>query len=116
MLTGQVPFAGPNPLLAMNDRVLRDPKPARKLNAEISPALQEVLDRALVRDPRHRYSTAADMAWDLEHQEQVDVPLPQRKPLLKGLRMPGARKLALYVGLALVPLVLFALMVLMARK
>jgi serine/threonine-protein kinase len=116
MLTGQVPFAGSNPLLAMNDRVLKDPKPARKLNPEIGPALQEVLDRALERDPRHRYSTASDMAWDLEHQEQVDVAEPARKPLLSALRLPGKRKLALYAALTLVPLLLFAMMVLLARK
>ena len=33
MLTGQPPFSGPNPLAVMNERVLHDPKPARKLNA-----------------------------------------------------------------------------------
>ncbi len=33
MLTGQTPFSGPNPLAVMNERVLSDPKPARKLNA-----------------------------------------------------------------------------------
>jgi serine/threonine protein kinase len=116
MLTGQVPFAGENPLLAMNERVQNDPKPARKLNAEISPALQEVIDRALVRDPRHRYSTAADMAWDLEHLEQVDVPLPARRPLLKALNLPTRRRLILYAALALVPILLFALMFVFARK
>jgi serine/threonine-protein kinase len=115
MLTGQVPFANANPLLAMNDRVLKDPKPARKLNPEISPALQEVLDRALERDPRHRYSTAADMAWDLDHQEQVDLPPAQRKPLLDSLRLPAKRKLALYAALALGPLLLFALMIVLSR-
>jgi serine/threonine protein kinase len=58
MLTGQPPFSGPNPLAVMNERVLNDPKPARKLNPEISPELQEILNRALERDPRHRYATA----------------------------------------------------------
>ena len=33
MLTGQTPFSGPNPLAVMNERVLNDPKPARKLQA-----------------------------------------------------------------------------------
>ena len=50
MLTGQTPFNGPNPLAVMNERVLNDPKPARKLNPEISPELQEILYRALERD------------------------------------------------------------------
>ena len=116
MLTGEVPFSGPNPLLAMNDRIQRDPKPARRLNAEISPALQEVIDRALVRDPRHRYSTAADMAWDLEHLEQIDVHPPARRPLLEGLRLPAKGRLALYAALALVPILLLTLMIVFAKK
>ena len=32
MLTGKVPFTGANPLVVMNERVLIDPVPARKLN------------------------------------------------------------------------------------
>jgi serine/threonine protein kinase len=51
MLTGQTPFRGPNPLAVMNERVLNDPKPARKLNPAISAELQEILYRALERDP-----------------------------------------------------------------
>jgi serine/threonine protein kinase len=72
MLTGEPPFTGPNPLAVMNERVLHDPEPARKRRPEISPELNEILNRALERDPRRRYQTASEMAWELEHQEQVD--------------------------------------------
>jgi len=116
MLTGQTPFSGPNPLAVMNERLLNDPKPARKLRPEISPQLQEILYRALERDPRHRYATANEMAWDLEHQDQVGVVEDERGPKLGGLRLPAARKLLLYGCLALVPLVLFVLMLLLARR
>jgi serine/threonine-protein kinase len=116
MLTGQTPFSGPNPLAVMNERVLNDPKPARKLRPEITPQLQEILYRALERDPRHRYATANEMAWELEHQEQVGVDEDERRPKLGGLRLPAARKLLLYGCLALVPLVLFVLMLLLARR
>jgi len=115
MLTGQTPFSGPNPLAVMNERVLNDPKPARKLRPEISAQLQEILYRALERDPRHRYATANEMAWELEHQDQVGVE-EERRPKLGGLRLPAARKLLLYGCLALVPLVLFVLMLLLARR
>ena len=116
MLTGQPPFSGPNPLAVMNERVLNDPRPARELNPEITPALQEILNRALERDPRHRYSTAHEMAWDLEHQEQVGVDDATRRPVSLGLRLPAARRMLLYAGLALVPLALFVLMLLLARR
>jgi len=116
MLTGVTPFNGPIPLAVMNERLLHDPKPARKLRPEISPELQEILNRALVREPRHRYATATEMAWELQHQDQVGVDDGTRRPLARGLRLPGGRKMLLYAGLALVPVLLFVVMLMLARK
>jgi serine/threonine-protein kinase len=116
MLTGQPPFTGPNPLAVMNERLLIDPAPARELNAEISPALEEILFRALARDPRHRYSTAAEMAWELEHQELVGVEGGHHRPALRGRRFLGSKKMLLYAGLALIPVLLFVVMLLLARR
>lgn len=116
MLTGQVPFAGPSPLAAMNERLLHDAPAPRELNPEITPALQEIIHRALEREPRHRYSTASEMAWDLEHQEQVGVEEPDtRSTALRG-RKKVNRELLLYVALASIPVVIFILMVLVAKK
>jgi len=114
MLTGQPPFTGSNPLAVMNERLLIDPKPARDLNPEISPELEEVLFRALERDPRHRYATAAEMAWELEHPELVGVD-GGRRVTVKGRRI-NPRKLMLYAALALVPVALFVVMLLLARR
>jgi serine/threonine-protein kinase len=116
MLTGETPFSGPNPLAVMNERVLHDPRPARKLRAEISAQLQEILNRALERDPRHRYATASEMAWELEHPDQVGVEEEERRLSLGALRLPGARKLLLYAGLVLIPIALFGLMLLLAGR
>ena len=116
MLTGQTPFSGPNPLAVMNERLLNDPKPPRKLRAEISPQLQEILYRALERDPRHRYATASEMAWELTHQDQVGVEDGNRRPALRGRLFLNGRKLLLYAALLFVPLALFALMLLLARR
>ncbi len=116
MLTGQMPFSGPNPLAVMNERLLADPQPARKLRPEITPQLQEILNRALEREPRHRYATASEMAWELEHQEQVGIDDDEHRKILHGLRLPGTRKMLLYAGLALIPLMLFGLMLVLARR
>jgi serine/threonine-protein kinase len=116
MLTGETPFSGPNPLAVMNERVLHDPRPAHKQRPEISPQLQEILNRALEREPRHRYATASEMAWELEHPDQVGVEEEERRLSLGGLRLPEARKLLLFAGLALVPIVLFVLMLLLSRR
>jgi serine/threonine-protein kinase len=116
MLTGQPPFTGPSPLAVMNERVVTDPAPVRELNPEISPEIEEILFRALARDPRRRYATAAEMAWELEHQELVGVESSIRRPVMLGRFAINRRKLALYAALALVPLVLFLAMLLLARR
>lgn len=115
MLTGVVPFSGPNPLAVMNARVLNDVKPPRELNSEISPELEEIMFRALEREPRHRYATASEMMWDLEHQEQVGVEPRAERPVNLGGRKFN-RKVLLYAAMALVPIVLFAMMLLLAKK
>ena len=37
--------------------------------------MQEIIYRALERDPANRYAHAREMVWDLEHQDQVGVAL-----------------------------------------
>jgi serine/threonine-protein kinase len=116
MLTGEPPYTGPNPLAVMNARVLQDPEPARKLRPEISPELNEILKRALEREPRNRYQTASEMQWELEHQEQVGVEDTEHRPILRNMKLPNARRMMLYAGLALVPIVIFAVMVMLAKR
>jgi serine/threonine-protein kinase len=119
MLTGRVPFSGPNPLAVMNDRLVKDPIPPRELNAEIPPEIEEIVFRALERDPRHRYASAHEMEWDLDNQEQVGVSDRGLRPVRrgKGLLLDRVNKrMLLYAGLALVPLVLFGLMLMLARR
>jgi eukaryotic-like serine/threonine-protein kinase len=116
MLTGRPPFVGSNPLAVMNERVLADPKPARSLNPQISPQLQEILSRAMERDPRHRYATAAEMAWELGHQDQVGVDEGGQRHGLHQRMAPGGRKMLLYAALALIPLLIFGLMMVLARR
>jgi serine/threonine-protein kinase len=116
MLTGRVPFVGQNPLAVMNERLMMEPPSPRELNPEISPELEEILYRALERDPRHRYPTAHEMAWDLEHQEQVGVEERGVRPNGRKGRPGWNKKVLLYAGMALVPVVLFGLMLLLAKR
>jgi serine/threonine-protein kinase len=116
MLTGQPPFTGPNPLAVMNGRLLADAPPASQLNPAVSPQLQEIVCRALERDPRHRYATASEMAWELEHQEQVGVEEGARRPALRHRLMLDTRRMLLYAGVALAPVTLFVIMLLLAKR
>ena len=56
------------------------------------------------------------MAWDLEHQEQVGVEDRGVRPAGHGRRKGLNKKMLLYAGLALIPLVLFALMLMLAKR
>jgi serine/threonine protein kinase len=115
MLTGKVPFTGNNAFVIMNDRLLNDPIPPRVANPELSPQLQEVLYRALERDPRNRYLTAQEFAYDLEHLDEVGVEDRPEMRNWKRRRSPWARRVALYVALGLLPIIIFALLLYVAK-
>ena len=115
MLAGKPPFTGPNPFAIMNDRLLNNPVPPRELNPEISPPLQEVIYRALEREPQNRYATANEFAWDLEHLDQVGVADRPELRDWKNRRTPRVRQVLFYVAMALIPIVIFGLLIFIAR-
>jgi len=115
MLTGKTPFQGPNPFAIMNDRLMNNPIPPREVNPEISPEVQEVIYRALEREPQNRYSSANEFAWDLEHLDQVGV---ADRPELRDWKIrktPLAKQILFYVAMALIPVVVFGLLLLIAK-
>ncbi len=115
MLTGDVPFHGPNPFAIMNDRLLNNPVPPRELNPEISPQLQEVIYRALERNPANRYSSAKEFARDLQHQEEVGVAERPELRDWKQRRSPWVRQALFYAMMAMIPVVIFGLLFYFAR-
>ncbi len=115
MLTGKLPFTGPSPLAVMNDRLLNHPIPPRVADASVSPQLQEIIYRALERDPRNRYTHAQEFLRDLENPAQVGVEdrVELRDWQKRKAQLP--RKILYYAALALIPVVILLLMVLIAR-
>jgi len=115
MLTGKTPFQGPNPFAIMNDRLMNNPIPPREVNPEISPEVQEVIYRALEREPQNRYSTANEFAWDLEHLDQVGVADRAELRDWKVRKTPLVKQILFYVAMALIPVVIFGLLLLIAK-
>jgi serine/threonine-protein kinase len=115
MLTGKVPFTGPNPFVIMNERLLNNPIPPREANPAITPELQEIIYRALERDPNKRYPNAHEFALDLEHPEKVGVADRAEMKNWKQRRSPVLRQVLFYVMLALIPVVVFGLMLFLSR-
>src|SRR4051794_25559610 len=66
MLTGRVPFDGDSAVAIAMKHVSENPRPPRELNPSIPPALEQVVLRALAKDPALRYQSADEMAADLE--------------------------------------------------
>jgi len=116
MLTGQVPFKGPNPFAVMNDRLLNSPQPPRNLQPSITPQLQEILYRALEREPKNRYRSAREFAYDLQHQDQIGVAVRAEETNWRHRRSPGWRRITFYAALALLPVVILALLFLAAHS
>jgi serine/threonine protein kinase len=115
MLSGRTPFSGPSPLAVMNDRLINHPLPPREAEPSISPQLQEVLYRALEREPKNRYPSAHSFAQDLEHLDQVGVAERTELSDWKNRKSATSRKVLYYIGLALIPFVLMLAMYLLSR-
>jgi serine/threonine-protein kinase len=91
MLTGQLPFQDENHWAALNARVTGDPIAPRKINHDLSAQAEEIVLRALQRDPSHRYQSAAAMKAELDTAEHVRV-----TGLADRLQQPTAWKPSLF--------------------
>jgi serine/threonine protein kinase len=73
LATGEPPFGEPATMAGMRDRLWREPPPPRSLNAGVPAWLQEIILRALEVDAEQRYASAALVAFDLRHPDQVRI-------------------------------------------
>ena len=116
MLTGKVPFSGANAFIIMNDRLLNSPVPPRQIDPGISPQMQEIIYRGIERDPTKRYQSAREFVHDLQHPEHVGV-ADDREELKnwKVRKQPRTRQILFYVAMALIPIVIFGILLWVAR-
>lgn len=115
MLTGRLPFSGSSPMEVMNDRLLNYPLPPSVADPSISPQLQEVLYRALERDPQNRYAHAREFAHDLQHLDEVGIEDRVELRDWNKRKSHKSRQVLYYGSLALIPVVILLLMVLVAH-
>ena len=65
MATGALPFRGESTGLILDGIMNRDPLPALRLNPDMPPKLEDIIDRALEKDRELRYQHASEMRSEL---------------------------------------------------
>jgi len=120
LATGERPFGEPQRADTWRQRLWRDPVPPRARNPAIPPWLQEIILRCLQVNPEARYATAAQLAFDLQHPDQVVLTKRATRLQRDGVfavmwrrlrtrREPPSRRQALTSHLATAPIVLAAI-------
>ncbi len=66
MLTGQLPFEADSAVSVALMQVNNEPKLPRKINPNIPLGFEQITMRAMQKEPRERYQSAAEMLMDLE--------------------------------------------------
>lgn len=87
LTTGELPFGEPVTPGGMRQRLWMDPVPPRQRRAEVPAWLQEVILRCLAPVAAQRYPSAAHLAFDLTHPDDVRI-------TRRGLQTRGTGALA----------------------
>jgi nucleotide-binding universal stress UspA family protein len=94
LATGRLPFGSPTSRAGLRKRLYRDPVPPRAIVPDLPPWLQETVLHCLEVDADRRHASAAQVAFDLAHGDQVA--LTERASRVR--RVAGVRQLFRWMG------------------
>ena len=79
MVTGRVPYDGPNPSAVMHKHLKEPLTPPDHVNDQLSAGIGEIIEVMMAKDPGERYRSTADLLADLESVASGEPPLQARK-------------------------------------
>ena len=107
MATGRLAFSGDTTALVFDAILNRDPIPPVRLNPQVSPKLEEVLNKLVDKDRTLRYQTAADLEADLRRLRK-DSDATRAVAPAGSLAVPGTKRVA---AKTLIPLSVVAVII-----
>jgi serine/threonine-protein kinase len=77
MVSGRLPFTGESPISIAMQQIHEQATPLRKINPRVPASLEKVVAKAMAKDPKDRYQSAAEILADLRRivptlKEEVD--------------------------------------------
>jgi eukaryotic-like serine/threonine-protein kinase len=79
MVTGRVPFDGPNPSAVMRKHLSQDLTPVDHINHDLTKGLAEIIEVCMAKHRKQRYATASDLLQDLHAVAKGEPPPLARK-------------------------------------
>jgi TolB-like protein/Tfp pilus assembly protein PilF/predicted Ser/Thr protein kinase len=107
MLTSQLPFKGEHDQSMIHSILNREPEPISKVRKDLPKGLDQVIEKALSKNPAGRYRDMEGLLEDLKAVAEGLKPLKAKMGLFRG-KIFGLKKIYAYAGLGGL-IVLFAL-------
>lgn len=79
MMTGRVPYEGPNPSAVMHKHLKAELVPPDHINPDLSSGISEITEVCMAKDRRQRYATTSDLLEDLQAVAKGEPPPQARK-------------------------------------
>ena len=79
MVTGKVPFEGPNPSAVMRKHLSEDLVPPDHVNTQLTSGISEIIEVCMAKSAKKRYSTTEDLLEDLRAVAKGEPPTIARK-------------------------------------
>jgi serine/threonine protein kinase len=105
MATGQLPFRGDTPGMIFHAIIERPPEPPVRINPEVPPKLEEIINKCLEKDAASRCQSAAELLADLKRLKRDTESTGQSSAAVSVVQntnsrwLPSTRMRLLYVSL-----------------